>query len=69
MITQDTGLCFALLNKNDIWHKRKVFIQLYWLLDSLNEEYTISEIHLKDGRCIAKVNNIFILMGNETLAY
>ena len=67
--TKDTGLCFALLNKNDIWHKRKVFIQLYWLLDSLNEEYTISEIHLKDGRCIAKVNNIFILMGNETLAY
>ena len=24
--TKDTALCFTLLNKNDIWHKRKVFI-------------------------------------------
>ena len=66
--TKDTGLCFALLNKNDIWHKRKVFIQLYWLLDSLNEEYTISEIQLKDGRCIAKVNNIFYSDGERNFS-
>ena len=65
---KDTSLCFALLNKNDIWHKRKVFIQLYWLLDSLNEKYRISEIHLKDGLCNARVNNIFYSDGERNFS-
>jgi hypothetical protein len=66
--TKDTALCFTLLNKNDIWHKRKVFIQLYWLLDSLNEKYKISEIHLKDGFCNARVNNIFYSDGERNFS-
>lgn len=65
---KDTALCFALLNKNDIWHKRKVFIQLYWLLNSLNGKYEISEIHLKDGLCKAKVNNIFFSDGERNFS-
>lgn len=62
---RDLNLCLTTLNKNDIWHKRKVFIQLYWLLNSLNEEFKISEIHLNDGLCYAHINNIFYSDGER----
>jgi len=62
---RDTALYLTLLNKNDIWHKRKVFLQLYWLLDLLIQKNNVSEIHLKDGLCKSRVNNVFYSDGER----
>lgn len=56
----------ALLNKNDIWHKRQVFIQLYWLLDYHHSIEEIDTLNLVDGVCNAKVNNVFYSDGERS---
>ena len=55
----------ALLNKNDIWHKRHVFIQLYWFLDYHHSSEEIDTLNLVDGVCNAKVNNVFYSDGER----
>lgn len=65
---KDIGLNTAVLNKNDIWHKRQVFIQLYWLLDYYHSKEKINKLRLEDGICRSKVNNIFYSDGERNFS-
>ena len=58
----------VLINKNDIWHKRQVFIQLYWLLDYYNSIEEIDTLNLVDGVCNSKVNNVFYSDGERSFS-
>ena len=62
---QNNIFCLTRFHRNDIWHKRKVFIKLYWLLDELYLEYKFKQIYISDGICNSDNSNIFFSDGER----